>query len=76
MLLFFSDSLLISTFCLGLKHLQVQSDYDQLRQTFTAVSRERDTAQQQKSRLQVKVDNLEHVLKVRKSIYIFIQVLL
>ncbi|XP_078811888.1 RIMS-binding protein 2 isoform X6 [Oryzias latipes] len=46
------------------KYDQVQSDYDQLRQTFTVVSQERDTAQQQKSQLQVKVDNLEHVLKL------------
>lgn len=55
-----------------MKHLQVQSDYDQLRQTFTVVSQERDTAQQQKSQLQVKVDNLEHVLKVKKLMYTFI----
>ncbi|KAM9735734.1 RIMS-binding protein 2 isoform 2-T2 [Menidia menidia] len=45
------------------KYDQVQSDYDQLRQTFTVVSRERDAAQQQRTQLQAKVDNLEQVLK-------------
>nr|XP_029133904.1 LOW QUALITY PROTEIN: RIMS-binding protein 2-like [Labrus bergylta] len=42
---------------------QVQSDYDQLRQTFAVVSQERDVAQQQRSQLQGKVENLEQVLK-------------
>ncbi|XP_028273602.1 RIMS-binding protein 2 isoform X2 [Parambassis ranga] len=45
------------------KYDQVQSDYDQLRQTFAVVSQERDVAQQQRSQLQSKVDNLEQVLK-------------
>ena len=44
--------------------LQVQSDYDQLRQTFAVVSQERDVAQQQRSQLQAKVDKLEQTLKV------------
>lgn len=45
--------------------MQVRSDYEQLRQTCAAVSRERDVAQQQRSRLQGRVENLEQVLKVR-----------
>ncbi|XP_075999451.1 RIMS-binding protein 2-like isoform X2 [Genypterus blacodes] len=45
------------------KYEQVKSDYDQLRQTFAAVSQERDAAQRQRGRLQGKVENLEQVLK-------------
>ncbi|XP_061590305.1 RIMS-binding protein 2 isoform X3 [Cololabis saira] len=45
------------------KYDEVRSDYDQLRQTFAVVSEERDAAQQHRSQLQVKVDNLEQVLK-------------
>ncbi|XP_024918579.1 RIMS-binding protein 2 isoform X1 [Cynoglossus semilaevis] len=45
------------------KYDQVRSDYEQLRQTCAAVSRERDVAQQQRSRLQGRVENLEQVLK-------------
>ncbi|XP_047425140.1 RIMS-binding protein 2-like isoform X2 [Mugil cephalus] len=45
------------------KYDQVRSDYDQLRQTFAVVSQERDVAQEQRSHLQGKVDDLEHVLK-------------
>lgn len=51
--------------------MQVQSDYDQLRQTFAVVSQERDVAQQQRSQLQSKVDNLEQVLKV-SNVWIYI----
>ncbi|XP_037835429.1 RIMS-binding protein 2 isoform X8 [Kryptolebias marmoratus] len=45
------------------KYDQVQCDYEQLRQTFAVVSRERDVAQQQRKHLQLKVDNLEQLLK-------------
>ncbi|XP_057674542.1 RIMS-binding protein 2 isoform X3 [Corythoichthys intestinalis] len=45
------------------KYDQVQSDFDQLKETFAVVSQERDTAQQQRSQLQGKVENLEQVLK-------------
>ncbi|XP_070408369.1 peripheral-type benzodiazepine receptor-associated protein 1-like [Nothobranchius furzeri] len=45
------------------KYDQVQCDYNQLRQTFAVVSRERDAAQQQRNQLQVKVENLEQLLK-------------
>ncbi|XP_063744984.1 RIMS-binding protein 2 isoform X2 [Eleginops maclovinus] len=45
------------------KYDQVRSDCDQLRQTLAAVSQERDVAQQQRSQLQGRVENLEHVLK-------------
>lgn len=44
--------------------LQVQSDYDRLRQTFAVVSQERDVAQEQRSQLEGKVNSLEQVLKV------------
>ncbi|KAI4816586.1 hypothetical protein KUCAC02_008909 [Chaenocephalus aceratus] len=46
------------------KYDQVRSDCDQLRQTLAVVSQERDVAQQQKSHLQGRVENLEQVLKV------------
>lgn len=46
---------------------QVKSDYDQLKQTFAVVTWERQVAHQQRSQLQVKVDNLEQVVKVRYS---------
>lgn len=52
--------------------LQVQSDYDRLRQTFAVVSQERDVAQEQRSQLQEKVDNLEHVLKVGQIFFALI----
>ncbi|XP_054612329.1 RIMS-binding protein 2 [Dunckerocampus dactyliophorus] len=45
------------------KYDQVQSDFEQLKETLTVVSQERDAAQQQRSRLQGKVENLEEVLK-------------
>ncbi|XP_010769379.1 peripheral-type benzodiazepine receptor-associated protein 1-like [Notothenia coriiceps] len=45
------------------KYDQVRSDCDQLRQTLAVVSQERDVAQQQKSHLQGRVENLEQVLK-------------
>uniref|UniRef100_A0A3P8UTE9 RIMS-binding protein 2 n=1 Tax=Cynoglossus semilaevis TaxID=244447 RepID=A0A3P8UTE9_CYNSE len=48
--------------------MQVRSDYEQLRQTCAAVSRERDVAQQQRSRLQGRVENLEQVLKAQAQL--------
>ncbi|XP_014886777.1 RIMS-binding protein 2 isoform X9 [Poecilia latipinna] len=45
------------------KHEQVRCDYVQLRQTFATVSREKDEAQKERSQLQARVENLEHVLK-------------
>ncbi|XP_072228174.1 RIMS-binding protein 2 isoform X3 [Leuresthes tenuis] len=54
---------LISHHLKASKYDQVQSDYDQLRQTFAVVSQERDVAQQQRSQLQAKVDKLEQALK-------------
>ncbi|TKS84638.1 RIMS-binding protein 2 [Collichthys lucidus] len=45
------------------KYDQVQSDYDQLRETFAVVSQERDVAQQQRTQLQGKVEDLEQLLK-------------
>ncbi|XP_017163368.1 RIMS-binding protein 2-like isoform X9 [Poecilia reticulata] len=45
------------------KHEQVRCDYVQLRQTFATVSREKDKAQKERSQLQARVENLEHVLK-------------
>nr|XP_057912566.1 RIMS-binding protein 2 isoform X3 [Doryrhamphus excisus] len=45
------------------KYDQVQSDFKQLKDTLAVVSQERDAAQQQRSRLQGKVENLEEVLK-------------
>ncbi|XP_029940215.1 RIMS-binding protein 2 isoform X2 [Salarias fasciatus] len=46
------------------KYDQVRGDYEQLRQTFAVVSQERDAAQQQRQRLQGRVDGLEQVLKL------------
>lgn len=48
--------------------MQVKFDYDLLRKTFGCVSQERDLARQEKAQLQDKLENLEQVLKVRKSI--------
>ncbi|XP_077398593.1 RIMS-binding protein 2 isoform X11 [Vanacampus margaritifer] len=45
------------------KYDQVQSNFDQLKETLAVVSRERDAAQEQRSQLQGKVENLEQVLK-------------
>ncbi|XP_061656058.1 RIMS-binding protein 2 isoform X2 [Phyllopteryx taeniolatus] len=45
------------------KYDQVQSDFDQLKETLAVVSQERDSAQEQRSQLQGKVENLEQVLK-------------
>ncbi|XP_014854650.1 PREDICTED: RIMS-binding protein 2-like isoform X9 [Poecilia mexicana] len=45
------------------KHEQVRCDYVQLRQTFATVRREKDEAQKERSQLQARVENLEHVLK-------------
>nr|XP_020465450.1 RIMS-binding protein 2-like isoform X3 [Monopterus albus] len=57
------DLELISHHLKASKYDQVQSDYEQLRQTFAVVNQERDVAQQQRSQLQDKVENLEQVLK-------------
>ncbi|KAK1884395.1 RIMS-binding protein 2 [Dissostichus eleginoides] len=48
------------------KYDQVRSDCDQLRQTLAVVSQERDVAQQQKSHLQGRLENLEQVLKQQR----------
>ncbi|KAG8455993.1 hypothetical protein GDO86_001976 [Hymenochirus boettgeri] len=42
---------------------QVRSDYDQLRETITIVTKERDLAVKEKYQLQAKLENLEQVLK-------------
>lgn len=43
---------------------QVRADYDRLKQTFAVVIQERDEAEQQRRRLQDKVESLEQLLKV------------
>ncbi|XP_077594109.1 uncharacterized protein LOC144211006 [Stigmatopora nigra] len=42
---------------------QIQFDFDQLKETLAVVGRERDVAQQQRSQLRGKVENLEQILK-------------
>lgn len=57
---------------LSLCHVKVKSDYEQLRETLANVSEQRDTARREKDELQVKLENLEQALKVRRNIYYFI----
>ncbi|KAM4808421.1 RIMS-binding protein 2 isoform 2-T2 [Rhinophrynus dorsalis] len=47
----------------ALQYDQVKSDYDQLRETLTIVTKERDLAVKEKYQLQAKLENLEQVLK-------------
>ncbi|XP_025051562.1 RIMS-binding protein 2 isoform X16 [Alligator sinensis] len=47
----------------ALQYDQVKSDYDQLRETLIIVTKERDLAVKEKHQLQVKLENLEQVLK-------------
>ncbi|MEE6504433.1 hypothetical protein FKM82_005189 [Ascaphus truei] len=46
-----------------LQYDQVKSDYEQLRETLTIVTKERDLAVKEKYQLQAKLENLEQVLK-------------
>lgn len=43
-------------------------DYEQLRETLTIVTKERDLAVKEKNQLQAKLENLEQVLKVRSCL--------
>ncbi|XP_066056281.1 RIMS-binding protein 2 isoform X2 [Chamaea fasciata] len=47
----------------ALRHGQVKSDYDHLRETLLGVTKERDLAARGKHQLQAKLENLEQVLK-------------
>ncbi|XP_053135049.1 RIMS-binding protein 2 isoform X5 [Hemicordylus capensis] len=47
----------------ALQYDQVKTDYDQLRETLTTVTKERDLAVKEKQQLQAKLENLEQVLK-------------
>ncbi|XP_063000006.1 RIMS-binding protein 2 [Elgaria multicarinata webbii] len=47
----------------ALQYDQVKTDYDQLRETHAAVTKERDLAVKEKHQLQAKLENLEQVLK-------------
>ncbi|KAJ7309723.1 hypothetical protein JRQ81_007785, partial [Phrynocephalus forsythii] len=47
----------------ALQYDQVKTDYDQLRGTLAAVTKERDLAVKEKHQLQAKLENLEQVLK-------------
>lgn len=51
----------------------MRCDYEQLRQTFAVVSRERDVTQQQKKHLQLRVDTLEQRLKVTFPVKLLMQ---
>ncbi|XP_034953438.2 RIMS-binding protein 2 isoform X4 [Zootoca vivipara] len=47
----------------ALQYDQVKTDYDQLRETLAAVTKERDLAVKEKHQLRAKLENLEQVLK-------------
>lgn len=50
----------------------MKSEYAQLKETLGAVTQERDLAVWERNQLQGKLENLEQVLKVRKSNPVYI----